>query len=96
MLTVTQRAAALLKIAKTAEGVADNAGIRIRVGKIAEQPGESGVSVGFAIRDEPAPNDEVFEQHGLRIFIEDVLVEPIDDRTLDVREAAEGTELVFR
>jgi Fe-S cluster assembly iron-binding protein IscA len=94
MLTVTERAAALLKAAKAAEGAADDAGIRIRRGVTAN---ESKISVGFAISDEPDPDDdEEFEQDGLRIFVEDVLVEPLDGRTLDVREAAEGTELVFR
>jgi Fe-S cluster assembly iron-binding protein IscA len=94
MLTVTERAAALLKAAKAAEGAADDAGIRIRRSVTAN---ESKISVGFAISDEPDPDDdEEFEQDGLRIFVEDVLVEPLDGRTLDVREAAEGTELVFR
>jgi len=94
MLTVTKNAAAFLKVAKTAEGETDDAGIRI--GKMAEGPGESEISIGFVVRDEPAPDDEEFEQHGLRFFIEDVLVEPLDGHTLDVREAAEGMELVFR
>jgi Fe-S cluster assembly iron-binding protein IscA len=96
MLTVTKRAAALLKAAKAAEGGASDAGIRIRASKKAQVLEESGISIGFAIRDEPAPHDEELEQHGLRIFIEDVLVESLDGQTLDVREAAEGTQLVFR
>ena len=93
MLTVTERAAALLKAAKAAEGVPDDAGIRIRRG---EMPNESGISVGFAISDDPDPNDEEFEQEGLRIFVEDALAEPLDGRTLDVREADEGLEFIFR
>jgi Fe-S cluster assembly iron-binding protein IscA len=93
MLTVTKRAAALLKAAKAAEGAAHDAGIRIRKGVTAN---ESKISVGFAINDEPDPEDEEFEQNRLRIFIEHVLVEPLDGRTLDVRGAAEGKELVFR
>jgi hypothetical protein len=32
---------------------------------------ESKISVGFAVSDEPAPDDEEFEQQGLRIFVED-------------------------
>jgi Fe-S cluster assembly iron-binding protein IscA len=93
MLTVTKKAVELLKAAKTVEGAAEDAGIRIRRGVAAN---ESKISVGIAISDEPDPDDEEFEQDGLRIFVEDVLVEPLDGRTLDVREAAEGTELVFR
>ena len=46
-------------------------------------------------REEPDPGDMELEQHGLRIFVQDVLVEPLDGRVLDVREAAEGMELVF-
>ncbi|MGH7913291.1 MAG: hypothetical protein ACREPW_01395, partial [Candidatus Binataceae bacterium] len=76
-----------------AEGAADDAGIRIRTGVMAN---ESETSVGFAFSNEPDPDDEEFEQDGLRIFVEDTLVQPLDGRTLDVREAAEGTELVFR
>jgi Fe-S cluster assembly iron-binding protein IscA len=92
MLTVTKRAAAVLKAAKTAEGAAHDAGIRIRRGVTAD---ESRISVGFAItdepdpddnEDEPDPDDNELEQHGLRIFVEDVLLEPLEGRTLDVRE----------
>ncbi|HZT36681.1 MAG TPA: hypothetical protein VFA28_02200 [Bryobacteraceae bacterium] len=52
--------------------------------------------MGFAITDAPAPKDMELEQDGLRIFIEDVLVEPLDGRTLDVRDAADSMELIFR
>jgi len=93
MLTVTKRAAAVLKAAKAAEGAANDAGIRIGRGVTAN---ESKISVGFAISDEPDPDDEELELEGLRIFVEDVLVEPLDGRTLDVRDANDGLQLVFR
>jgi Fe-S cluster assembly iron-binding protein IscA len=93
MLKVTKKAATLLKAAKAAQGAADDAGIRIQRGVM---PNESRVAVGVAISDDPDPNDEEFEQEGLRIFVEDALVEPLDGRTLDVREADEGPEFVFR
>jgi Fe-S cluster assembly iron-binding protein IscA len=97
MLTVTKKAAALLKAAKAAEGATGDAGIRLRRGAI--PPNDSGnLIVGFTISDEPAPDDEEFEQEGLRIFVEEALVEPLDGRTLDVQDANEdeGLELVFR
>ena len=50
MLTVTKKAAALLKAAKAAEGAADDAGFRIRRGVMAN---ESKISVGFAISNSP-------------------------------------------
>jgi Fe-S cluster assembly iron-binding protein IscA len=93
MLTLTKKAAALLKAEKAAEGAADDAGIRILRGVM---PDDSDIAVEFTISDEPDPDDEEFEQEGLRIFVEDALVEALDGRTLDVREADDGPEFVFR
>jgi Fe-S cluster assembly iron-binding protein IscA len=59
-------------------------------------PHESGVAVGFTISNDPAPDDEEFEQEGLRIFVEDALVKPLDGRILDVHYASDGPELVWR
>ncbi len=94
MLTVTKKAAAVLKAARSAAGADNAAGIRIRRGSAPEQPGA--VAIGFSIAQAPDPEDEQLEQEGLKIFVEDALVEPLDGRTLDVREAKEGPELVFR
>lgn len=94
MLTVTKRAAAVLKAAKAAKGLEENAGIRIRRGVMTDRSGT--MAIGITISDEPDPGDEEFEQEGLRIFVEDALIEPLDGRTLDVREASAGPELVFR
>ena len=94
MLTVTKKAAALLKAAKAAEGAAGDAGIRLRMGSISDDSGK--VAIGHAICDDPNPNDEEFEQEGLRIFLEEELIEPLDGRTLDVVDVDEGLKLVFR
>jgi Fe-S cluster assembly iron-binding protein IscA len=94
MLTVTKKAAALLKAAKAAEGATNEAGIRIRKDATVDDSGM--LAVGLVITDEPEPEDEEFEQQGLRIFVEDALVEPLDGRTLDVRDANEGPELIWR
>ena len=94
MLTVTKRAAALMKAAKAAVGAADDAGIRIRRGAMPNASGK--LAVGYAISDAPYPDDQEFQQDGLRIFVQDALVEPLDGRTLDVRDANEGPELVWR
>ena len=94
MLTVTKRAAAVLKAAKAAEGATNQAGIRIRKDATIEDNGT--LAVGLDITDEPEPDDEEFEQQGLRIFVEEALVEPLDGRTLDVRDANEGLELIWR
>jgi len=94
MLTVTKEAAAFLKVAKAAEGATRGAGIRLRRGAILDESGKP--SVGFTFSNEPDPEDWEFEQQGLRIFVEGVLVEPLEGRTLDVRDANDGLQLVFR
>jgi Fe-S cluster assembly iron-binding protein IscA len=96
MLTVTDKAAAVLKAAKATQGAPSEAGVRIIQGMVSDDSGKSALAVGFAISDEPAPDDEELQQDGLRIFIEDTLVEPLDGRTLDVRDSDEGPELIFR
>jgi Fe-S cluster assembly iron-binding protein IscA len=97
MLTVTNKAAAVLKAAKATQGAPPDAGIRIIAqGEVSDDHREPALTVGFTISDDPAPNDEELKQNGLRIFVEDALVEPLDGRTLDVRDADEGPELVFR
>jgi Fe-S cluster assembly iron-binding protein IscA len=92
MITVTKKAAAFLKAARAAQGASD-AGIRIRRGLM---PVAAGLAVGFSVSDAPAPEDEKFEQEGIRIFVEDALVEPLDGRVLDVRFANDGAELIWR
>ncbi len=97
MLTVTNKAASLLKGAKTAEGAPQDAGIRLRLDSSGfKDPGEAFVEIRLAISDGPKSGDEEFEQDGRRIFVEDRLVEPLEDHTLDVQEDNDGMRLVFR
>jgi Fe-S cluster assembly iron-binding protein IscA len=96
MLTVTDKAAAVLKAAKTVQGAPPESGVRIVQGAMPDDSGKPALAVGFAISDDPAPNDEELQQNGLRIFVAETLVEPLDGRTLDVREGDDGAELIFR
>jgi Fe-S cluster assembly iron-binding protein IscA len=96
MLTVTDKAVAVLKAAKATHGAPPEAGVRIVQGTAPDGSGRQALTVGFAISDDPAPDDEEFEQNGLRFFIQDELVDPLDGRTLDVRDVDYGMELVFR
>jgi hypothetical protein len=58
MLTVTKRAAALLKAAKAVQGAAPETGIRIRRVAAAKGSGESAQTVGFTVAEQPGPGDE--------------------------------------
>ena len=94
MLMVTRRAASLLKAAKFAEGADQDTGIRIRRGLVASDSGK--LAVGFAISPAPDPCDEEIEQDGLRIFVQDELIEALDGRVLDIRDSDGEVELIFR
>ena len=96
MLTVTKEATVFLKVTKAAEGARENAGIRIGIlrGEASNNPKKP--TVGFKISDDPEPDDEELEQDGLRIFVEDVLIEALDGHILDVRYASDEPKLVLR
>ena len=92
MLEVTDRAVSLLKAAATAAEGPPNAGIRIKRGP---NSAEHRVGIGFSLAQEPEDGDVEMECDGLRIFVEDVLIGPLADKTLDVREDKKGPLLVF-
>jgi len=94
MLEVTNKAAALLKAAKSAQGASQDAGIRIRRAATPER--QDAIAIGFTVSDQPYSGDDAFERHGLRFFVEEALVRPLDGRTLDVSDGGEMPELVFR
>jgi Fe-S cluster assembly iron-binding protein IscA len=94
MFTVSRKAVSLLKATKRTEGAPPGAGIRIEKANLPEDRGA--VTLRLAIQNNPWPSDEFFEQDGLRIFVEHALLEPLDGRTLDVREDRHGPALVVR
>ena len=94
MLKVTNKAVTVLKAtAKSKEGVSENAGIRIRQDAVSPETGA--IRVGFDICDSPEAGDAESERNGLRIFVEDALREPLEGRTLDVRNEKAKPEFVF-
>jgi Fe-S cluster assembly iron-binding protein IscA len=94
MLKVTEQAAGLLRAtAQATEGVTSEAGIRIRRDGTSRDPHT--IRVGLDICDGPEPGDMELEESGLRIFVEDGLKEPLDDRTLDIRNTGSKPEFVF-
>jgi Fe-S cluster assembly iron-binding protein IscA len=94
MLNVTDRAISLLKLATSSDGEPDGA-VRIERARPANDGGGSS-GIGVCIVDEPEDGDVKLERKGLRIFIEESLVESLEDKTLDVRDGGkQGPLLVF-
>jgi Fe-S cluster assembly iron-binding protein IscA len=96
MLTVTEEAVVYFEITKTAESSAPDAGIRIGLLRDEMFDDSERPVVGFTISDDPEPDDVEFERNGLRIFVEEVLIEALDGHILDVRYAGGEPELVLR
>lgn len=94
-MKLTSQAATILKAARTDAGVSPNAGLRIRRAD-PRQSDESAIALALAFSDAPEPDDETVEHEGLRVFVEQSLIEPLSERTLDVQPTGRGTELVFR
>jgi iron-sulfur cluster assembly protein len=78
MLTVTTEAAQAIN-----ELVADrpDAGLRISC----ESMDDEGVRLELALTVGPAPDDQVIEQQGTHIFVEDEVAELLTDKILDAR-----------
>ena len=94
MLKVTNKAVTLLKATARAQGgVSEDAGIRIRLDAASREHGT--IRLCFHICDEPETSDAELELDGLRIFVEDGLRQPLEGRTLDVRNEEARPEFVF-
>ena len=96
MFTVTDEAASVLKAAKKEKRAPRDAGIRVHLDSKPTDSSDPLTRIGFDVSDAPNWGDAEFKQKGLRIFVEDTLVEPLEDRTLDVQEGDDGMRLVFR
>ena len=99
MFTVTDEAASVLKAVKKEKRAPRDAGIRVHLDSKSMDSMDSSeplTQIGFAVSDGPNWGDAEFKQKGLRIFVEETLVGPLEDRTLDVQEDDDGMKLVFR
>src|SRR5436305_2086644 len=82
MLALTPDATQAIERILTAPGVPDGAGLRIiPVGPTNESEVTSELQVEVA--EEPGERDEVIENDGARVFVEDSLCGYLDDKLLD-------------
>ncbi len=85
------RATLLTVTAEAAEAIHDlviehpGAGLRISA------RGDNGnqVELGLALTEEPGPSDQVIEQEGCRVFVDEAVAPLLDGRTLDARMTSE-------
>ena len=76
MLTLTSEAAQAINAL-----VADQPGAGLRISS--ESVDGDRITLGLAVTSTPAPNDQVIEEHGSHVFVDDQAATLLSDKTLD-------------
>lgn len=86
-IDVTEEAASEAVDLMNSEGLdVDEAGLRLFV----QQGGCAGLSYGMRFEHEPEPDDEIFEGHDLRVFVDQSSLNYIDGSVLDFEGGLQG------
>lgn len=85
MLTLTENASSLIKNLAEQTPVADDAGLRIST----TDAESTNFTVDFT--STPEPSDQIIENAGARVFLEEKAATALDDKVLDAQVDAEGS-----
>ena len=91
MIHVTDKAVDQIKTIMQKEGLLDH-GLRVAV----IGGGCSGMSYKLAFEKEPAPEDKVYEENGVRIFVDGKSYLFLNGMTLDFSDGLNGTGFSFQ
>jgi iron-sulfur cluster assembly protein len=89
MLTITSNAAEAIRTILQSTEVPEEGGIRI---SIAQQNGAQ-ASLELAVSPAPMEGDEVLEEDGAHVFLDEMAAVALDDKSLDAQ--IEGDEISF-
>jgi Fe-S cluster assembly iron-binding protein IscA len=90
MLTITPNAAEAIRVIVQSADVSEEGGIRISVAQQADTPQ---AALELALSDKPLEGDEVLEEEGANVFLDEMAVAALDDKSLDAK--IEGDEISF-
>jgi Fe-S cluster assembly iron-binding protein IscA len=82
VLALSDNATDAIERILAAPGVPTGAGIRIAPGP-SNDGGAPTSELQLSVAEEPVDGDEVIEDHGARVFVEDTVSEYLDDKELD-------------
>jgi iron-sulfur cluster assembly protein len=91
VLALTQDATEVIEGLLAGPGVPDGAGVRIAGADATDTAAPSALQVRLAA--EPGDHDEVIQEAGARVFVEDAVTGFLDDKLLDVDR--EGDQVRF-
>lgn len=84
MLTLTENASTVVKTIVDQSGSAQEAGIRI------SQDTPDSPALNVITAEAPQPGDQVVEEDGARVFLEETAALTLDDKILDAQVADNG------
>ena len=84
MLTLTENASTVVRTLVDQTGAADQAGLRI------SQDAPDSPALHVIPTEAPQPGDQVVEEDGARVFLEEVAAVTLDDKVLDAQVDARG------
>jgi iron-sulfur cluster assembly protein len=90
-LTLTENATSEVKKFMEAEGVSEQAGLRVRV----VPGGCSGFQYAMNIEEAPGATDEVVESNGLRVFVDMFSAQYLDKVQIDYVTSVMGSGFTF-
>lgn len=92
MLTLTESAADAIKGFVQESGLPEEAGLRIQAELISETEG----TLGLTIVEQPEAADQVIEEKGAHVFVDDGLAPLLEDKVLDAELHEEGVAFTLR
>ena len=92
MLQLSENAAAALENIRQSQGIPEEQETRLTA--------DEGQSGGLALRlefvEDVPEDDEVVEQSGTEVHLDERIVQPLENTIMDVRDTEEGLAFVFR
>jgi Fe-S cluster assembly iron-binding protein IscA len=92
MMELSENAAAALENLRENQGVPDDRGTRIT----AEKAQEGGLALRLEFVEEIPDTDQLIEQSGTEVHLDEKVVGPLENVVMDVRDTDEGMAFVFR
>jgi iron-sulfur cluster assembly accessory protein len=90
-VTLTPKAADMVKITREQEGIDASQGLRVAV----RGGGCSGFEYALDFESEARPNDYVYDQHGLMVYVDAVSARYLDGTTVDYVLGMSGAGFKF-
>lgn len=91
-MEVTEAAAEVIETLREEAGAPEGVGLRM----VAVAGDDGTQSIGLAFAPEPEEGDQVTEQSGIKVYVQDELSDRLSEAVLDARDTDKGRELVVR